>query len=225
LIKIGGYIIAYNEEAVILGAMREAAENIIVAISTEPYYGPTDPPDRTEAIALDNGCTVIKGNWRKEKDQRNACVERLQDCDLIISGEADMWWESHHLTRMLQWFYRSEGRACRVKQHGYWFDTNHRFLNDPYNPVVAIKPGVSFVHIANPSCETVLCPEAHCHHLAWAYPKDIKKKVQTYSHAHQIPAHWYEENFKLSTRVKMPDCELEVIETEFPEELKVYVKS
>jgi hypothetical protein len=224
--SVGAYIIAYNEESVILGAIRslkKVVDTVVVAISEKPYYGNAEPPDETEEIAKEEGCIVIKGSWRKEKDQRNACLDMLQHKSLIISSEADMWWEESHLRRLIDWFSKDSGRACRVKQIGYWFDTNHRFQDDLYKPVVAVKPEVRFVHIANPNCETVLCPDVHVHHLAWAAPKNIRKKVETYSHAPQIDKGWYDKHFKLTTRATLPDCELDVICTELPSEFKAYV--
>lgn len=222
----GAYIIAYNEELLIRGAIRclkRVVDTIVVAVSKRPYFGPTHPQDKTADIASEEGCTVIVGDWRHEHLQRNACLDLLKDKSIIICSDADMLWEEAHLRKMMSFFIQQPQMACRVEQRGYWYDTKHCFVHDPYKPVVAVKPGMRFARVANPDCETVTCPDVIVHHLAWCAPKDIRKKIAAYSHAPQIPADWYDKNFKLTNPVNLPDCVLAIRETSLPEELVHYV--
>ena len=72
---ISAYIITYNDEATIRDAicsLKFVTDKIVVAISDVPYHGESYKKDKTEDIALQEGCMVLRGSWKKESYHRNA---------------------------------------------------------------------------------------------------------------------------------------------------------
>ncbi len=215
---VSAYIITYNDEETIRDAIRSLkfiTDDIVVAISNVPYHGEPYKKDKTEDIALEEGCIVIHGSWKKEKDHRNAAMlEAEKYSDMIIPCEPDMVWEKEDLLRLLDHCDNSNSRAFKVSQVAYWKDRKHIILGDKYQPVVLVRRGVRVTNCANVDVEIEYIPEIRVHHYNWCAPKDIQKKVLTYHHAPQISRDWYSEKYCKwveGTPAEFPDCTLEVI--------------
>lgn len=214
---VSAYIITYNDEETIRDAIRSLkfiTDKIVVAISDVPYHGESYKKDRTEDIAIEEGCIVIHGSWKKEKDHRNAAmIEAEKFSDLILLCDSDMVWGKDDLLKLIDHAENSNAKAFKVSQVSYWKDRIHILVGDNFCPLVLVKRGVRTVHCANVDVDVEYVPDVKVHHYNWCAPKDIQKKVLTYHHAPQISKDWYENKYCKwveGNPAELPDCTLSV---------------
>lgn len=229
--KIGCLSPVFNEEKLISGCVQSVKQFVrrhVILSANRSLYGDQRANDKTNEIAEDSGAIVITGDWCEEHVQRNRGVEMLQDMDWIICTDADMWPTKAFMENLLGYLgsTRADGVVC--PQNAYWFDTNHILVNDTFCPVIAMRPWRRFWHIGNIDTNCQTFPDK-IDHLNWCYPKDILKKVSTYSHSPEFPNHedWFAKHFqtwKEGQPAIMPDGKIFQVERhELPEELKAYL--
>jgi len=230
--KIAALTIVYNEEVLIKGcieSLRPFVDKHLFMVSTKPFYGQEYIPDNTVARIKELGGDVIEGYWPKEHLMRNQGVDELWEYDWIILSDADMWFEKAHMQEFIKQLAVDESVDAYVApQYGYWRDTDHILLGDDFMPVIAIRPSnVQFVHIGNVNVTPSIAPAPIIvHHLAWCAPKDIKKKVETYAHAPEIGAGWYEQYYlgwKEGQKAVLPNKRFDVVRKPLPTELKQWL--
>jgi glycosyltransferase involved in cell wall biosynthesis len=230
--KLGAVSPVYNEESLITGCVKclqDFVDTHIVLVSEKPYYGQMHIPDRTEEIASDLGADVITGVWTLDHHQRNTGIKLLQDCDWIICTDADMWMTKADMEKLIDVLSKTTAEAFIIPQYAYWKDTDHILEDDDFKPVIAIRPHVRFVHIGNIGRPFEVVNDIYVHHLNWCEPKDIYKKVLTYSHAPEFNGHeWYEKHYKTwqeSSQACLPDRCYSVKKQSLPDELKAYLNN
>jgi hypothetical protein len=154
-------------------------------------------PDRTEEVCDGLGATIIKGDWREEHEQRNVGLAVLDHCDWVLVNDADMWFERNVVKTLLEFLSTTQANAVCMPQWSYWYDTDHVLVDDDFTPVVAVRPKkVKFCHIGCVDDYYAVYPQK-LHHLCWCRPKDIYKKVTTYSHSPELEDldNWYQNSF------------------------------
>ena len=223
--KLGAITPVYNEETLIGGCVRNLAQFVdqhVVLVAEKPLYGEPSPLDKTAEIAEKEGAIVITADWRQEHKQRNVGVELLSDYDYILSFDADMRITRENFEKAYKQLKEIRPSAAIIKQHSYWRDWNNRIIDDYFKPVFALRPDVRFVHIGNVDCPAYILEDCHIHHLAWCFPKDIEKKVKTYSHAPEIAGDWYEKHYKNwsgGSEITLPDKKYHIVDEPIPDEL------
>lgn len=225
----GVMTIAYNEEILVRGnilSFRPFVQRHVYMVSDKPFYGDMEPLDRTAEIAESMGAEVTVGNWKDEATKRNAGLAQLQEMDWIFISDVDFWIEKSHMEKLVEKLKNTDSRAFIIKQKSYWYDTNHAFVGDNFKPVIAVRPGVKFVHIGNIDTPFEIIDDIYIHHLAWCSPKDILKKVKTYSHAPEFNGEkWYFEKFInwYGGSAELPTGIFEIERDPLPEELRAYL--
>lgn len=219
---------AYNEETLIRGCvecLKPFVERHIILVSEKPYYGKCEEPDRTADIAESLGAEVIRGQWPLDHMQRNTGISLLKDFDWIITTDVDMWVTKDYMTKLINRLGNTEAKAFITNQYGYWKDIDH-ILIEGFKPVIAIKPSVRFSYIGNIDTNYEVFEEK-IHHLAWCEPKNIYKKVLTYSHAPEFDGEtWYRnhyQNWVESDTAVLPDRTYKVEKFSLPQELRAYI--
>jgi hypothetical protein len=230
--KLAAYTPVYNEEKLITGAIKSFApfvEKHIVMVAGKPFYGTPQPLDRTMDVASDLGAEVIITQARPEHRMRNEAMELLDqgEYDWILVNDADMWFEHDTLKELIAILQHTKEDIVCMPQWGYWKDTDHILVGDDFCPVVALRPNKRFTHIGNANGAYKIIEHLKVHHLAWCAPKDILKKVTTYSHAPEFDgAAWYTqyyEPWKEGQKAVLPTKRFDVAYKPLPDELKKYL--
>lgn len=220
----------YNEESLIKGcieSLRPFVEEHIVLVSEKPYYSDPWPKDRTAEIAEELGATVINGNWELDNFQRNTGIALLQDYDWILTTDVDMWMLHEDVEKLIKKLEVSKSEALVIKQIAYWKDIDHVLVDDDFMPVIAIRPSVKFTHIGCVDKQCQIVDDINIHHINWCEPKNILKKVLTYSHAPEFSGQkWYDEfylGWKEGMDAILPNKAFKVKNFSLPEELRRYL--
>jgi len=198
--KLGAITPVYNEENLINGCIKclePFVDNHIVLVSDKPYFGENEPPDNTAKIAEDLGANVINGYWSLDHEQRNTGISLLQDYDWIICTDVDMWLTSRDLSNLIEVLDNTDRDSFVIPQISYWKDIEHTIVDDDFMPVIAIRPNVRFTHIGCIDRPATILNNCVVHHINWCEPKNIYKKVTTYSHSPEFDGKtWYKEHYE-----------------------------
>jgi hypothetical protein len=203
--KIASITLAYNDEALIrpiIKCMRPFVDRHIVILATEPFNGTVVPPDRTEEICNEEGVDVIKGFWSTEEAHRHVGLQACKDCDWVLIQESDEYYTQADLVKLIKFLETTDAVAVGHRCKAYWKNMDYRL--DPYpefEPIIAIRPTVRFIEkrcIDAPYISTSFKTHGfEMHHLCWAEPHDMLKKVTSYCHANEFDGiGWYEKHFK-----------------------------
>ncbi len=202
--KIASNTLAYNDEALIrpvIKCMRDFVDRHIVILGTEPFNGTSVPPDRTEDICNEEGVDVIKGFWGTEENHRHVGLQACKDCDWVIIQESDEYYTHADMESLIKFLKNTDAVAVAHKAKAYWFNMDYRLDPYPdYEPIIAIRPHVRFTEkrcIDSPYVSTSKKDGFEMHHLCWAKPHDMLKKVTNYCHANEFNGvEWYNRHFK-----------------------------
>lgn len=199
--KFAGITPVYNEQALIKGCimcLQPFVDTHIVVVSENPYFGKAEEPDKTAELAEYYGAEVIKGTWEMDHHQRNVAISLLQDYDWIICTDVDMWMTYKDMETLIKILESAKDvNAVCIEQIAYWKNIE-TVIDDPnpFCPVIAIKPHVRFSWIGNVDVSCALLKNPKVHHLCWCEPKDIYKKVTTWSHANEFDGkEWYKKHY------------------------------
>jgi len=226
--KIGAITPAYNEEAVISGTIRCLAlfvDRHIVLVSERPYFGQEHKPDCTAEIVENLGAHVVTGRWDLDHYQRNLGIQMLQDCDWILTFDADEMMTTEELEKLHEFLIKCPTDAVAIRPEVYWKTTDYVLRPVPdFTPIIAVKPNVKFTHIRNIDSPHVLYPGT-MHHLSWCAPKNIKSKILHYAHASDFyGAEWYKNEYENWTpgmdKAVLPTGIYSVEKRPLPDELK-----
>lgn len=229
--KFAAVTLAYNDEGVISGTLKclkPFVDKHIVLISERPYFGESQPPDKTEEICLDLGAEVIKGFWPLDHYQRTLGNKLCSDYDWVFTFDSDEMMEAHEVERFIKQMEKTDARAFVCDPDIYWKTTDYRLsIGSNYQPVIATKPSVGFTYIRNIDSPFQVT-DCLMHHLSWCHPKDIYKKVTTYAHATDFDGKkWFKDNYegwKFGQKAVLTDgSAYDVIEKPLPEELQRYL--
>ncbi len=146
---------------------------------------------------------VIIDSWKDEATQRNFGLSLVEsyELDYCFVVDTDEVYKSEELAEMMRYVEEHPATACwRVQMHTYWKSDLYRI--DPpetYRPVVFIRNnsgqfslGRNFsVNISSTTISDL--PFGICHHLSYARTnEEVLRKLQTFSHSHEIVPNWYE---------------------------------
>lgn len=235
--KLAALSLVYNEEKLVEGcvkSLRPFVSQHMMVVGLKPYFGKAEPADRSFVIAAELGATCLSGIFKMDHNQRNAGLDMLEangGYDWILCSDVDMWFEHKTVEALIERLKTVKEDAVVMKQYSYWKDTNHRLINDDFMPVVAIRPHVRFSYIGNVDCPYAKIDDLYLHHLAWCAPKDIYKKVMTYSHHQECGGAtfwepWYKQYYlgwKEGQKAIFKNARFGVEVNPLPEELRAYL--
>lgn len=226
--KIGAVTLCLNDEDTIAGTIRCLAPFVdyhVILISEKSYFGDVVDNGKSEVICDELGVDYIKGFWPLDHYQRTLgnqiCAKK--GCDWVLTFDSDELMNSENINKLIDITKNTKARALVVRPECYWQTTDYVLRPIPeYAPVIATKSDVVFPYIRNVDCAVELV-DVTMHHVSWAYPKDVYKKVTCYAHATDFNGkEWYEKNYKdweYPDKAILPDREYDVLYQPLPEEL------
>lgn len=197
--RIGVLTVCYRDERFIRTCVRQFRPLVhrhIVLISEKPWHGEQEPLDSCGDIATFENARVTLGDWESEADQRNAGMAQLADCDWIIVCDTDERWLHDDIIALRDFL---ETQRCPAFGIGrlktYWKNTHT--IVDPEESgglIVAVKPGVWFTEKRCIDSQWGFLPkDIVMHHLSYVRTdEEMKRKITTFEHQHEIIPGWYE---------------------------------
>lgn len=193
-------ITAFNEERFIkpvINQFEDLADQVVVAVSDKPWHGDVDA-DNTYFLACRAWfkAKVFNGWWATEAEQRNWCMEKLQDCDYVLICHADTFFKKSDIKKIKKFIQTATGRQYDIPSVMYWKDFDTTIFPNPMLTAMLIRKDVRFKHNIIIEDQEVNAPVVPivCHHLSWAKTnEEVQTKLATYGHATEIVPNWYEE--------------------------------
>lgn len=227
--KIGAVTLALNDEATIAGTincLKPFVDYHVVLISERSYFGDVRDNGETEKICEKLDVDFVKGFWPLDHHQRTLGnkICRQNGCDWVLTFDSDELMDEENILRLIETTKYSPNDAIVVKPECYWFSTDYVLRPIPeYCPVIATKSTVTFPYIRNVDCDVILASDVQMHHVSWASPKDVYKKVTCYAHATDFDGKkWYKEHYQDWTypnKAVLPDGIYDVLKKPLPERL------
>lgn len=226
--RIGAVTLCLNDEDTIAGTincLKGFVDYHIVLISEKSYFGDVVDNGKSEVILDKLGVDYIKGTWPLDHHQRTLGNQicNAQGCDWVITLDSDEMIDTNNMKKLLDLIKITTSKAIAVRPECYWKNTDYVLRPIPdYAPIIATRSDVRFPYIRNIDCPFIIA-DVEMHHVSWAAPKDVYKKVTCYAHATDFDGKsWYEKNYKnweFPQRAILPDGEYDVIKKPLPEEL------
>ena len=226
--KYGAVTLALNDEATIAGTincLRDHVDYHVVLISERSYFGNVLDNGKTEDICDKLGVEYIKGFWPLDHHQRTLGNDicRRNGCDWVLTFDSDELMDLENIQILKEDIAATEKKALVCKPECYWKTTYYVLRPMPsYTPVIATRSDVEFPYIRNVNCSYDLT-RALMHHVSWANPKDVYKKVTCYAHATDFDGKkWYEENYanwEFPNDAVLPDRRYKVENKKLPDGL------
>jgi len=181
-------------------------DRIYFLVSDRPWSGP--PRDISATFAAignladpDGKFTIIRGSWQTEAEQRNAGLEAMAASGIgycfVLDG--DEIYDSAELHEMKLAVFRAPEIECwHVTWFTYWKSERFRIEPpEPFQPLVFVRVGSArfdLMRNVNSSSRAMIDPRVGvCHHMSYAHSnEELKKKLSSFSHAHEVLEGWYE---------------------------------
>lgn len=226
--KIGAVTLCLNDEDTIAGTINCLKKHVdyhVVLISEKSYFGDVYDNGKSEVICDRLGVDYIKGNWPLDHFQRTLGNEicKKQGCDWVLTFDSDELMDDHNIAILKCDIAMTSKYALVCTPECYWHSTDYVLRPVPsYKPVIATHVDVKFPYIRNVDCE-VEETRALMHHVSWASPKDVYKKVTCYAHATDFDGKkWYKDNYEkweYPNNAILPDKEYSVLKKPLSKEL------
>lgn len=171
----------------------------LVLVSDDPWHGEAEPLDRCAEYAETEGARAIVGNWLSEKDQRNFGVKELSKNDWILIVDTDERYIREEAQKLFRFLENAPLPAYGIgRLKTYWKDT--KTIVSPEESgglIVAIRPTVKFTDKRCIDSEWSFLPkDIVMHHLSYVRTNnEMRRKVTTFEHQHEIVKNWYEEKW------------------------------
>lgn len=227
--KYGAVTLCLNDEATLAGTiscLKDHVDYHIVLISEKSYFGDVYDNGECEKICDKLGVDYIKGYWPLDHHQRTLGNQmcKKNGCDWVLTFDSDELMDEANIGILKADISMTSKQALVCRPECYWKTTDYVLRPIPeYMPVIATHVDVKFPYIRNVDCafdKTF----ALMHHVSWASPKDVYKKVTCYAHATDFDGKkWYEENYanwEFPNNAVLPDKIYSVVKSPLPEDLK-----
>lgn len=181
-------------------------DKIYFYVSDVPWNGPkTDNAATLRVIKEfpdpDQKLEIVNGTWTSEVEQRNFALAliTLEKFDYAFIVDADEIYNTDSLRAMMQFaFSQPEVEVWHCWFIHFWKSEGYRI--DPpenHNPPILVKTGsCGFLEYRNCLANKhSLIPAdlGFCYHMSYARTDEqIKRKLSSFSHSHQIAPDWYE---------------------------------
>lgn len=232
MIKLNSVTLALNDEDTIAGTincLKPFVDRHLVLISEKSYYGDVLDNGETEKVCDKLGVETIKGFWKLDHFQRSLGNQMVSDCDWVMTLDSDEMIDSDNMKKLIKLMEDapSDVYAIGVRPEVYFKTTDYVLRPIPdYIPIIATRPFVRFPYIRNIDHPFKLVDDIIMHHVSWASPKDVYKKVTCYAHATDFDGkNWYEKHYKdiipeNNKTIELPNSMYVLKYQPLPEELK-----
>lgn len=229
MFKIGAVTLCLNDEDTIAGTincLKGFVDYHIILISEKSYFGDVIDNGKSEKICDKLGVDHIKGYWELDNYQRTLGNKmcKMNGCDWVITLDSDELMDKNNINHLISTIKSIDHKAIVVRPECYWKTTDYVLNPRPdYCPVIATRSDVIFPYIRNVDCQVYFDKDIEMHHVSWAAPKDVYKKVTCYAHAPDFDGKdWYNKNYRdweYPSIAILPDKAYGVIKKPLPKEL------
>lgn len=210
--RIGALCVIYQDDVWLASALSRVMPEVDVTLvvqSVDPWNGPRYR-DNTDGVLRDLAQTghvqVHMGSFRTERDQRNFGLRLLETmgCDWTLIVDADEIWTAHGLRSLTAAIRSTEYAVDQVQFRAPWYTywKSHHWRIEPpesFQPIVAVRTSqVRFTRARQTDCDTrksaLLGRPEYLHHMSYARSDtQILRKIQSFSHSHEIVPGWYDD--------------------------------
>ena len=217
--KFATHVLFYNVDKFILKNIENSAphvDRIYVAYSKRPWsYNKKARKQHINSSSLEllkqskyyDKLTIIKGDWKYDEEQRNACLDKAKEdgIDILFTHDADEFYFHNDFRNMINeikknpdYDYYITPWICFWKTLGYIIQSEKGESIIGY-PEVAINLNKKqkFIRARIPSGKNKFMLSALCFHLSYVLnDSECWEKINTWSHSHQFKVKkWYEEKW------------------------------
>jgi len=168
----------------------------VVLNSLESWNGQKHS-DSTEKIAQENGATVISRTWQNEAEQFNWGLDYLSDKDWVLIVDSDERYTHREIDRILNALHVVSNDVIKIaNMNVYWKNSDYVIVPKQIDkPVIAVRPNVRFIDKRRVD-EDFTIADNLMHHFSYVRTnEEMKKKIESFSHANEIVNNWYEEKW------------------------------
>ena len=228
--KIGLTSIMYNEERFVKPFLKHIPDWVdekLVLVSTKPWLGEAEEPDKTADIARSMGAKVMEYPWDNEEQQRNTGQSYFEDYDWVIILDPDEYLDNKNWQYLKDYIDDAETNieaAIVDHQRVFWKDKEVSPHND-YKQLILARPHVRFIDKRVIDRNYDIAP-VELLHFSWARTdKEILSKITHFAHADEFDTDkWYKEvwlaNKTENLHPKSPETLKGLIDRELPKEIE-----
>lgn len=220
--KIAAHVLAYDVDRFINAMLRNLGpwvDRIYLAYPDRPFgYVASSRETKKNPTALEaidfgayaDKIEVLRGDWEKEEDTRNACLERAKadGYDWLIIQDADEFYTSSRWQNIVAVLRRDEDvELYRTTWFTFWKSSRYvlKFANGTTksaNAGFALRclPHLRFVDRRQSNAAKSALIDEPCFHYGYVKSDaEMLEKVQTWSHAHEVVSMqtWYDLKWRL----------------------------
>lgn len=203
--KLGAAIPVLNEWRflpAVAGQLLKVCDRVVVLRNEKAFAGAKVKVKLSPPPPLDPRIEIVQGRWESELGEtegitRNMGMEHLSDCDFVFTVDSDEIFTVDALKEIATLGNRGH-HAIACFLHTYW--KSPRFEIDPPERICAtvlLRRDMRFRHMRVLNGEPHILRKQLMHHLSFVRTdEEVKEKLRTYGHAHQIPDTWFEKVWK-----------------------------
>ena len=217
MIKIATQILLFGQDRWIMKNIENTYPNvdkIYVAYSKLPFnYNPNARQEYVNSFDIDiikkskyiDKITIIEGDWLREEDQRNSCINEAKrdGMDYMMIQDADEFYFSCSFNLMKKHIIDNpDYDSYTCPWICFWKSMKYITVSDTLNKIIGyptifinLKNEIRFINkrTLNSSSFSRI-PDVICYHIAYALTnEEMKMKLKTWSHAADFNVdHWYD---------------------------------
>ncbi len=200
--KFCSMILAYNEEEMIRGCLYGLKDIDNFVVISKPWFGKHKKFDKTERIARSMNASIIRKDFREERDERNYVMEIAQEkgYDYVFIIDADEYYLREDIHNMISFI--EENNTIKRFNIGtciYLWKNENWEIRPRFNNIIPIcyNSDLRFHGLRNivvQRTETKLIPEEIImYHFSYAGSSErMKMKLEHFSHANEMSLDWVE---------------------------------
>lgn len=175
----------------------------VFLVSEKPWHGEEEPVGDIVKSIEKHGAIPILGEWESEAEQRNVGMNVLGSFDWILIIDTDERYTVDSLHKLYAFLSTANKPAYGIgRLLTYWKNTTT--VVDPEETgglIVACMPHVRFTDKRCIDSEWDFLPQdIVMHHLSYVRTnEEMKRKISTFEHQHEIVPNWYEEKWLSGT--------------------------
>jgi len=207
--QIAVHILAYDVDLYINAMLQNVGpwvDKIYIAYPPRPWdYIPSSRDTRTNPTRLESidagefshKVEIIKGDWKKEEDTRNACLERaMQDgMDWLIIQDADEFYTEQSWKILRHQLQNKPNVDLFVTTWYNFWKSSYYVIENNYGSIksenagfaVRCKPELKFVRARSANSKSTVIIDEPCYHYGYVKSdEEMLAKVTQWGHAHQF---------------------------------------
>lgn len=146
---------------------------------------------------------IIEGDWMREEEARNACLERAKadGCDWFLTVDADELYDEPEWAALKKWLFKnSTAEHISTTWYNFYRSTQYVVIS-PQGSIksanagfaLRCQPELRFVQQRSTNAQTTRTLDYPCYHYGYVMTNDMMaKKIRSWSHAAEFNAsRWF----------------------------------